>query len=256
MRKLIILSAFLGLVMCKTNPDTNNVRKLKGKEKFCIHGLFKNADNKYLCFQEIRNNNFITLDSILIDEEGRFSYEHEAKFPSFYALKNESGDYVILIPEASETISITGDYTFGNYMIENSPHSEIVADLFTKTRNFISEVSEIAAINRDSIYSTQYHSIKINMALKYDSLFNDLKNYSLDLINNNIQSPAVILALLNQPGTGTYVFDPFDDLEIFSKVDSIMYYLYPDFLPVKSLHEKLKLVKAQLALKEQQQKDN
>lgn len=254
MQKVILLIGVLGLAMCKPAPEVNNAVKVKRENNFIIEGNLDNGNNKYLYFQEIVNNNFIPVDTILIDDKGGFKFEHESNFPSFYILKNEMGDYIILIPEPSEFINISGNYTFEKYMIENSPHSEIISDLYFKTRNFLSEISKIAAISRDSIHSDKYQIIKMNLTSRYDSLFNDLRSYSLDLINNNIQSPAIVLALFNQTGTDNYVFNPLDDLEIFSKVDSILYYLYPDFPPVKSLHEKVIVIKAQFALKEKQQR--
>ena len=240
--------------MCKTHPDTDNKDKKSGKMYFTVEGTLNNGKNSILIFQEIKNNDFIFIDTIKTDENCYFKYEHYVNFPTFFALRNGKNDYIIILPEPSEEIIISGNYSFDNYKIENSPHSEIIALSHFKTRGFLTEVSEIAAITRDSINSPNYNSIKIKLASEYDSLFNDLRNYSLELINNNINSPAILPVLFNQPGSGIFVFNPVEDMEIFNKADSILYYLYPDFPPVKGLHEKVMRIKTQQSLKEKLKK--
>jgi len=218
-------------------------------ESFIVEGTLTGGQNKYLIFQEIKVNSFFTIDTILLDNNGSFRYQNKILFPAFYALKNDLGDYIILMPDTSQIIEIQGNYALNNYTLKGSQDSEAIAELHFNTRQFLDQVAAISAITRDSAESPDYPVLKMKLVNKYDSVYSDIRRFSIHFIEKNSTSPAIIFALYNKTGPDTYILDPVKDLEIFVRADSILYYLYPDFSHVKSLHDRVNLIKTQLATK-------
>ena len=240
-----IILLLYGLSACKSDYRSRNRMVDKEKPSFTLEGILKDGNNKTLLIQEMKTVAFLTIDTVSLDTDGTFRYKNTLNFPTFYSLKNESGDHIILLPNEFESINISGDYSFDSYELKGSPDSEAIADLHFKTRQFFNEVAVISSITRDSINSPDYSRIKMKLLTNYDSLYSELRKYSINFIEKNATSPVIILALNNQTGPGNYVLDPVKDLDIFIRADSLLYYLYPDFFPVKDLHNKLNIIKTQ-----------
>ena len=251
MKKIHLLILLLPvLILCKNEHHSEKNDSSEELVTFRLKGSIDNSNGQILFFQEYRTNSFIVLDTILPDKNGKFSYEHSVNYPAFYALKNLSGDQIILLPGESELITLKGDYSFDSYIVEGSHESEKIADLHITTRQFLNAVDNIASISRDSINSPDYPEIKISLIAAYDSLYSEFRNYSIGYIHKNAESPVSLLALTNQIGPGVNVFDPLADLDLYNRVDSILYKLFPGFSPVWNLHNKLNIIKIQLAGKD------
>ncbi len=243
----LIIFAF-AIHACKDSTQRKSDKE-NFSDFFSLKGTLTAGQNKTLLFQKIKVSSFHTVDTILLDDNGSFTFNYESNFPSFYALKNEQGDYIILLPDSSQKIFISGDYDLNDYSVEGSPDSEALARLHFKTRQFLENIAEIAAITRDSIDSPDYPEIKLQLINQYDTLYSNLRRFSADFIDKHALSPVIIFALYNKTGPNTYVFDPVKDLEIFMRADSILYYLYPEFSHVKSMHDNINLVKTRLSVK-------
>jgi peroxiredoxin len=101
----------------------------KGKNqeaRYTISGTIKNAANKPLLLQEIPYGGrpIITLDSVTLDANGKYSFEFIAKQEGIYRLS--SGDILdISFINDEEQIQINADATnFASYNIKGSPNSE------------------------------------------------------------------------------------------------------------------------------------
>ena len=244
---LLLFLLFSLTAACHSDPRSKARAKDGIMHTFTLEGILTEGNNKTLLIQEMQTSTFVTIDTIAIDTAGVFSYDNKLNFPTFYSLRNDAGDNIILLPNENECILITGDYYFESYEIKGSPDSEAITGLQFQTREFLNEVAFISAVTRDSINSPDYSRIKLQLLSDYDSIFNELRQYSMNFIEKNANSPVIILALNNQTGPGTFVFDPVKDLEIFIRADSLIYYLYPDFPPVKNLHDRINVIKTQLA---------
>ena len=71
------------------------------------------------------------------------------------------------------------------------------------------------------------------------SYLTDLNLYTKKYIEENITSLVSLVALYQQVAPSVYVLSPTKDLKYFVKVDSAMTKLYPDYDPVKTLHEQV-----------------
>ena len=72
------------------------------------------------------------------------------------------------------------------------------------------------------------------------SYLDEINLYTRNYIDENISSLVTLVSLYQQVAPGEYVLHPQNDLEYFVRVDSALSFLYPDYEPVKSLHEQVR----------------
>jgi peroxiredoxin len=68
---------------------------------------------------------------------------------------------------------------------------------------------------------------------------NDINSYTKKYIDENPTSLVSLAALYQQVAPGEYILDPQKDLKYYIRVDSALSLLYPDYEPVKTLHEQV-----------------
>lgn len=101
--------------------------KEKNQEaRYTISGTIKNAANKPLLLQEIPYGGkpIITLDSLTLDANGKYSFEFIAKQEGIYRLSS-GNDLDISFINDEDQIQINADANnFASYTVKGSPHSE------------------------------------------------------------------------------------------------------------------------------------
>ncbi|MBQ6725028.1 MAG: DUF4369 domain-containing protein [Bacteroidales bacterium] len=80
------------------------------KNTFTIEGTLQNGAGKNIVIEEIAPKDLIPIDTVTLDKDGHFSFSYEMPYQSFYTVKVTEQDFVTLLPEYGETITITGDY--------------------------------------------------------------------------------------------------------------------------------------------------
>ena len=95
------------------------------KNTFTIEGTLQNGAGKQIVIEEIAPKNLIPIDTITLDNNGHFSFSYEMPYQSFYTVKISEKDFITLLPDYNETITIIGDYQFlsPTYQVKGSPGS-------------------------------------------------------------------------------------------------------------------------------------
>jgi len=91
--------------------------------------------------------------------------------------------------------------------------------------------------------------MKVSFDRQFDSITDQFKQYSLEFIEENAGSLAILIALYNLYGQGLPVFHPGEDLQVYTYVDSALMSRYSEFDAVRLLH-------AQIAESEQLMREN
>ena len=76
------------------------------KEVVKVEGKIDNAEGKVLYFDRLNTTGVEVLDSITIDEEGRFKFKVENTKPEFYLLRLSNGKLITLLAEANESLLV------------------------------------------------------------------------------------------------------------------------------------------------------
>ncbi len=168
--------------------------KEKNQEaRYTISGTIKNAANKPLLLQEIPYGGkpIITLDSLTLDANGKYSFEFIAKQEGIYRLS--SGDILdINFINDENQIQINADANdFSSYAVKGSPHSEAMTKYMKAYRT-----------KDSSLFATLYALDNLQQANGKDSTIFYLQQQKEKKINalnthieetiNNSKSPALI----------------------------------------------------------------
>ncbi|HAX94489.1 MAG TPA: cytochrome C biogenesis protein, partial [Bacteroidales bacterium] len=106
-------------------------------------------------------------------------------------------------------------------------------------RNTINKVRSLSEIYRASIDSPDLPEIINRLDSLAQDYLNEINTYTKGYIDENLSSLVSLIALYQQIAPGVYVLNPEEDFEYFIKVDSAMYYRYPEYDPVVSLHRQV-----------------
>lgn len=133
-----------------------------GTMSFEIKGTFENAAGKTLYIEEMTPDNGAQfLDSISCDKNGRFSYKGTMAYQTFFNLHCSQYDYIVLLPDDGETITLSGNCTdLGTtYRVSGSPESQLMWQIQSYINDANSTIADIAQQdkqNRATLSEAEY----------------------------------------------------------------------------------------------------
>jgi len=207
-----------------------------------ISGILENSlPRQYIFLQELKPNELLNVDSVIISVDGSFEFRRKVKFPSFYLLKINQNNFLTMLIEPGEKIKLTSHFDSLNYpvVVIGSKGTKLIAD-YNKTlllsRNRISRLKDIYDINSGRPDLERVVDSLDNLG---DSYLNEMNRYAKEYIDDNISSLATIPVLYSQLTPDIYVLNPQKDLSYFQKVDSSLFSKYPEYGPVIDLHNQI-----------------
>ncbi len=216
-----------------TGCKNNNI-EINGK-------LLEHAPGKYIYLDELKSTELITVDSAIVSEEGQFALTREVESPAFYLLKTDEKNFLTMLLEPGQKIVLNAYADSLNYpiFVTGSPGTEKMAAYNKKLKKTIDQLSGLRSIYIENLGSPQLAGV----IEKLDSLagiyLNEINIYTKNYIDENLSSLVSLVALYQQVAPGEYILHHQKDLNYFLKVDSSLSSNYPDYEPVKSLHEQV-----------------
>ncbi len=222
-----ILSLFF-LARC-SNPDTN----------FVIHGFIENGAEKYIKLSRLTTKNEITVDSISISENNKFGLKGSTDLPTFFTLTLDNKKIIYLAVAPKDEIEIKSNATNfeTEYIIKGSFDSQLIRDMVISQQKTTSQMQELAELYKDSIDQPDIENIIKRRNKKREELIAEQREKTLQLIRNNPQSIASLMALYQYLDPNTPILDPKTDFDIFELVDSNLTQLYPESEAVQTLNK-------------------
>jgi len=208
-----------------------------------ISGILENSlPRQYIFLQELKPNELLNVDSVIIPADGSFEFRRKVKFPSFYLLKINQNNFLTMLIEPGEKIKLTSHFDSLNYPVAviGSKGTKLIADYnktLLKSRKRISSLRDIYDLNSDRPDLERIVDSLDNLG---DGYLNEMNRYAKEFIDNNFSSLATIPVLYSQLTPDIYVLNPEKDLSYFLKVDSSLFGKYPDYGPVIDLHNQIK----------------
>lgn len=119
MRRLIFAILALALIAC-------------GKSGTQVTGKLSNAKEKMVYLEKIESGIPVTVDSAKTDADGNFSLTLPENGLSFYRIKVDAKNFIVLALDSSNNAEITGDAKnlYKTYTVKGSPHSELIVKFF------------------------------------------------------------------------------------------------------------------------------
>ncbi len=207
-----------------------------------ISGIFESpVAGKYISVDELKSDRLVSVDSVMLTEDGKFELNIKIKQPSLYLLKINKNNSFIMLLEPGEKIKFKSHYDSINYpsLLTGSPGSSLLAEY---NKNLHATLNKIKALN--DIYMRNPKNQPIpeltdsldNLSHEYLSRIN---NYTKKFIDDNINSLAALVVIYQQLAPTVYVLDYEKDLDYYKKVDSSLYSRYPGYEPVITFHRQV-----------------
>ncbi len=230
------LLAALTFAGCK-----NNNIEINGK-------LLTPVKGEFLYLDELKSSELITVDSSVIEEDGTFSFSIRVEFPSFYLIKTDETNFLTMLLEPGQKISIKAYQDSLNYpsYISGSKGTELMNEYNRRLLTTIDELKVLYDVYIRNLGTDHLADIMERLDSLAQTHLEELNAYTKDYIDKNLNSLVSLVALYQQVAPGEYILHPEKDLEYFIKVDSSLSLQYPDYEPVISLHEQVQGLKSDI----------
>lgn len=202
---------------------------------FVIDGKITNAEGKYLYLEELKVSSSIPVDSVELGRDGSFKFKGQIGYPNFYLLSLNKNNFVTLLVDTTERISVFGDAAnfSRDYVVKGSSGSVLVQelnDMLTKTKHKIDSIgNHVNAFRMRNDYSDQ--------RVKWDQEIADIKQaqvrYSTNFIQKHPFSLSCVLALYQKFDDSNYVVQ---DLQSLKVAASALNSFFPKSEHVKALY--------------------
>lgn len=207
--------------------------------------LEKPVRGEYIFLDELRSNELVTVDSVMLSDDGGFEFKMKIKSPSFYLLKINQNNFLTMLLEPGQKIKLTSHNDSLNYpiVVIGSKGTGMMAEYNKTLRRTITKLSGISTIYNRYLDSPELPKIIDSLDNIAQGYLNEINLYTKKYIDANISSLVSLVALYQQISPNAYVLDPVRDFSYFARVDSSLFSQYPDYEPVVSLHGQVQELK-------------
>ncbi|MBK8881509.1 MAG: AhpC/TSA family protein [Bacteroidales bacterium] len=227
---LLFLLAIISIASCK-----NNSVHITGT-------LVNPVKGNYIYLDELLSSEMKSVDSVKIPEDGTFSFKREIKSPAFYVLKIDDRNFLTMLLTPGEKLKLNSNYDSLNYPVSvtGSEGTELMTEYNRKLRNTIGKLTSLSNIYRQNVNNPNLPLVIQSLDSIAQTYLDDINSYTKSYIDNNSTSLVSLIALYQQVAPNVYVLNPSKDYKYYLKVDSTLTILYPDYEPVKTLHEQVR----------------
>ncbi len=202
---------------------------------------------EYIFLDELKSNELLAVDSVMVSADGRFDFKREIKSPSFYLLKINQNNFLTMLLEPGQKIKLTSHNDSLNYpvTVTGSVGTMLMAEYNHTLRKTIARISGLSAIYDQNAGNPGLPAIVDSLDKLGQGYLNDMNKFTKDYIDRNLSSLVSLVALYQQVAPKVYILNPKKDFSYFVKVDSSLFPRYPHYEPVETLHrqvEELKMV--------------
>lgn len=213
--KLLSLLAVLFLASCGNKND------------IIIQGTLDNGAGKVIYIEEMTPDARLFIDSITLDSKGHFKFRYAMPYKTFYNVHVTDADYVVLLPDMGETITIEGNYDSlsTTYHLQGGPESQLLWQLQDYTNHGSRTLSDIVATDQHNqqllaegqITEADYAIARQVTDSLYLDAFADQQKYIVNFIQDNLGSLVTLIALY-KPFNNRPLVNPADSFEFYEAV--------------------------------------
>lgn len=189
--------------------------------KFHIEGQITEAENKTLYWEQSGMNGVVTLDSVVLDKDGKFAFKgNRPQAPDFYRLRIDK-QLIHLAIDSIERVMVRGSLPHFSldYTVEGSESNQKIKEL-VRLQSQLQE--KVNAVNR----------AQLPIGVARDSIGHMIEAYKEDVKKRYIfaePNKSYAYFALFQELEGTSIFNPFDkdDNKCFAAVATSLNLTYP-----------------------------
>lgn len=217
------------------------------EDKVKVHGNFTNLPETWLYIYQVLPESQPLIDSVSTDASGNFSITFPVKNAGFYLLKRNADNEITLIIAPGEDITLTGN---GNslrntYTVEGSKDSKLYSEYNQFTATNLTKVDSLSRIFAESQSNPDFIHIKKQLDSTYLGIFNNQKEKVVSFVNNHPNSLTSLLVISSNFGPNPLLSEQ-SYPELFLKLDSALFQVYPENSLVNTFHSRMLDFKAKM----------
>jgi peroxiredoxin len=244
--KLVLALLIFSFFSC-SEPDRN----------FTIRGSLENAEGSMLLLYEMGTYELIPFDSVIVGDNGEFSFQGEIDQVKFMSLRKTQINYLTLIVFPGEDIEIKADLNNlqGTAVIKGSAESRLAAELNGRMHSTLMSLDSLSRRYRDMLgqEGVDIDLLRNETRERHEEITEGQRQFTIDFINSNPGSLASLMALYQQTDPNNFVLGREEDFKYYSLVDSVLIGKYPDLGYTLTLNENVGEMKRQLGIREQRE---
>jgi thiol-disulfide isomerase/thioredoxin len=231
-RLILLFAAIIGFAGCKKNTVT-------------ISGTITSPRaGEYIFLDELKSDRLKPVDSTKVDEKGTYNFKFEADQPSFFLVRFNEKNFITLIVEPGENITLESHHDSLNYpaIVKGSEGTLNVVEYNKTLRKTVDELTALDEIYNRNLGSPRLASVIDSLDKLAESYLGNLNAYTKKYINENLGSLETLIVLYQQVAPSVPVLNTERDLAYFVRVDSALFRKYPESEPVQSLHKQVQML--------------
>ncbi len=242
LKKLLLLCGLAILLFA-----CNNNKKKAGENEFIINGYFANAKQSFVFLEELQPRKLVRIDSVKIDEDGKFVFKRGIKESGFYLVKLAKDNFITLLIEKGETIDLSGDAAelARSYRVSGSAGSMLLKNWNVFLRQNTERTDSLAKTLVSSQEKPNFLEIKTSLDSTYKTILSNVRAEARKFIDQNPKSLASLIVLYQYFGNKP-LFNEKDDFTYFEKLNKSLLAVYPNSEHTKDLNKIVTEVKKEL----------
>jgi peroxiredoxin len=235
--KLIKAVLIVSIILASCGENKNN---------FTIKGTIHNGNGHLIYIKEMKSQGLVTIDSTMIEENGAFVLKGNTQHPGFYSLEIEDTKPITLIIHANDKIKVESNISQmgASYKVEGSKGSRLIKELITKLRKTNAKVDSLGQVFQKKRTDPEIETIKHQLDSTYKKAISGTRQYILDLIRNNPESLASLMALYQRISPNQKYIDYKEYMDVYAMVDSLLMQKHPESESVQNFHEQYQEARA------------
>ena len=213
--QLMIVAAIFALASCGNKDDIT------------IQGTLTGGAGKVIYIEEMTPDSRLFLDSVTLDSKGHFQFRYSMPYKTFYNVHVSDADYIVLLPDMGETITIEGCYDSlsNTYHLQGGSESQLLWQLQDYSNHGSQVLRDIVAtdqqnqqlLSEGTITEAEYSAARQLTDSLYLSAFADQQHYVVNFIEDNLGSLTTLIALY-KPFNNRPLINPEDSFEFYEAV--------------------------------------
>lgn len=160
-----------------------------------ISGKLTNAKGKVITLEVVENNMPRPVDSATIAEDGSFTLDLPYGRRTFYRVKIDADNMIVLCTDSTEQVKVEGDATkfFDSYKVSGSKHSQDIADFFHEIDALNKQLMELETQMRG--FNAADTAAGMALGMKHNEVTKKRDDFVRSFIDKHPQSAATYMAV-------------------------------------------------------------
>jgi hypothetical protein len=199
-----------------------------------IDAVVADAASSEVIVKKLEINRFEVLDTVKLDESGKFSYKLDVEKgePEFIYLFHGQTRIASMILIAGDKVSVSAD-TLGKFTIEGSEESVKLAEVEKAYADKIARMTSLARRIEESVNEEYAMELRNQLGKEYIDYYRDRVRYVME----NSRSLSVVPVFYQQMGANLPLFSQSTDAIHFRNIADSLALAYPDSKYVKALRQ-------------------